>query len=62
MSKGCCTSNLWSGKMSKIKTALILLGILLLYGIVGTMDYHDERMMECAQKNLNYDSDKDVCK
>lgn len=47
--------------MSKVKTALILLGILFLYGIVGTMDYHDERMMECAQKNLDYDSDKDVC-
>ena len=48
--------------MSKIKTALILLGILLLYGIVGTMDYHDERKMECAQHNKDYDSDKDVCK
>ena len=55
--------------MNKIKAlvykhryVLLLLGILLLYGIVGTMDYHDERMMECAQKNLNYDSDKDVCK
>ena len=52
--------------MSNTKAALILLGILLLllllYGIVGTMDYHDERMMECAQKNLDYDSDKDVCK
>ena len=48
--------------MSNIKAALILLGILLQYGIVGTMDYHDERMMECTQKNLDYDSDKDVCK
>ena len=47
--------------MSKIKTALILLGILFMYGVVGTMDYHDERMMECAQKNLDYDSNKEVC-
>ena len=47
--------------MSNIKAALILLGILLMYGIVGTMDYHDERMMECTQKNLDYDSNKEVC-
>ena len=39
-----------------------LLGILFLYGVVGTMDYQDERMMECAQYNKDYDSDKDVCK
>ena len=55
--------------MNKIKAlvykhryVLLILGILFLYGIVGTMDYHDERRMECAQKNLDYDSDKDVCK
>ena len=46
----------------KYRFILALLGILLLYGIVGTMDYHDERMMECSQHNKDYDSDKDVCK
>jgi len=55
--------------MAKIKAFLYkhrfifaLLGILFMYGVVGTMDYHDERMMECAQHNKDYDSDKDVCK
>jgi hypothetical protein len=48
--------------MRKFKTALILLLIICLYGIAGTMDYHDERMMECSKKNLDYDYDKDVCK
>ena len=54
--------------MNKLKAFLYkhrfifaLLVILSMYGVVGTMDYHDERMMECAQKNLDYDSNKEVC-
>ena len=54
--------------MAKIKAFLYkhrfifaLLGIIFMYGVVGAMDYHDERMMECAQHNKDYDSDKDVC-
>ena len=55
--------------MNKIKSLLYkhrfifaLLGILFMYVVVGIMDYHDERMMECAQHHKDYDSDKDVCK
>lgn len=39
-----------------------LLGFLLLYGIVGFMDYHDERMMECIRYNKDYDEEEDMCK
>lgn len=55
--------------MNKIKAFLYkhrfvfaLLGIFLCFGVAGTMDYHDARMMECAKYNKGYDSDKDVCK
>jgi hypothetical protein len=40
----------------------VLLGFLLLYGIVGFMDYHDERMMECLKYDKDYDEKEDMCK
>ena len=45
----------------KHRFVFMLIFVLICYGIVGSMDYHDERMMECAQHNKAYDSDKDVC-
>jgi len=39
-----------------------LLGILLLYGIIGDMDYHDERMIECIKYDKDYDKEEDMCK
>lgn len=36
--------------------------IILLYGVVGHLDYVDSRTMECLEKSLPYDSKKDTCK
>jgi len=39
-----------------------LTSILLLYGVVGSMEYYDERMMECSKSGKDYNEEKDVCK
>ena len=40
---------------------LILLIILALYGVVSTMDYHDERAYECERKHQSYNKESDKC-
>lgn len=64
----CCNHNCRQGRdcPNRVRIAgycvpvwAILLGILLLYGIVGQMDYEDAHKQECAPRN--YNAQRDAC-
>lgn len=40
---------------------MILLVVLLLYGMLGSFDYEDDRAEDCAAQGLYYDPEIDQC-
>lgn len=46
----------------KCRFLFAIIGIVLLYGVVGYMDYHDARVGECSRYNKEYNEEKDICK
>ena len=46
----------------KYKSAIIVVIIFILWGLVGKWDYQDERRAYCEAYLMTYDVDRDECK
>lgn len=50
-----------SDRLELLKTFALLLGLLLLFGLAGTMDYAAQRGAECERDRLVWDLETDQC-